>query len=159
MSEFTKFDSELDIVYDAHASSVLGDDYWRVTRQFTYYIGTLPSDKFVVVPVGFLSDGASTPFFVRALLPKMGKYSQAAFMHDWMCEHYTYSKIDPETKKVFIVHTSRKEIDRVFYEALKVLEVPSWKRFLIKAGLEIYRFIVDPMEPVISEEKRELEKR
>lgn len=158
MSVFTRFDSNLDIRYDMEASKILKDDYWRLLKPFTYYIGSLPSDKYVVVPEGYLSDGASTPFFVRSLLPKMGRYSQAAFLHDWLCEHYYYLEKNHSPEFTQCVWINRKEIDRIFYEALKVLEVPSWRRFVIKAGLEVWRLFVDREQPKRNELKMKLER-
>ena len=63
MSTFTRFTADECLVEDHYASIELGKTYWRVTKGFRYYIGHEGSDKYVDVPVCFLTDGASVPFF------------------------------------------------------------------------------------------------
>ena len=88
----------------------------KLFRQFTYHIGTKYSKDRVTVPVGFVSDFASSPFFVWSLIPPWGRYSKAAVLHD-----YCYS----------INLHSRKWSDDLFLEAMLVLEVPRWKALLL----------------------------
>lgn len=46
------------------------------------YIGA--TDDFTV-PAGFVTDFASVPQVVTWLVPKMGAYTRAAVLHDWLC--------------------------------------------------------------------------
>jgi hypothetical protein len=40
-----------------------------------------------VVPSGFYTDFASVPRLFRSLFPSIGKWTQAAVLHDWFCVH------------------------------------------------------------------------
>ena len=157
MSSFKRFKGDLIITYDAYASVKLKDDYWLLLTSFIYYIGKNNSDRYVVVPKWFLSDGASVPWIARILIPKMGRHSQAAFLHDWLCEnYYILEETDGIVKPVKV---SRKEIDRIFCEALGVLNVAKWRILLIKVSLFLYRLYKNPTKPNIIKPKAELQKR
>lgn len=59
----------------------------------------------VVIPAGFVFDGASVPQLFTNLFPKSGaRYDRAACLHDWLYATQT---------------TSRKEADDLFLEAMK----------------------------------------
>lgn len=67
----------------------------------------------IVVPKGFMSDGASVPAVFRGLLPSDGLYSIPAWVHDWL-----YSS-----------HEVSKEVaDYIFYTLMAYMGVPIWKR-------------------------------
>lgn len=155
MSSFTGFDCGLYIRYCPEASRILGRDYWLLHKGFTYYIGKLNSDMFVEVPKGFLSDGASVPRLARILLPRMGSHSQASFLHDWLCEEYTVCyNVEGGTMCLSI---DRVQIDRIYYEALKVSRVSFWRRFFIRVGVGGYRILFRPKRPKVNQIKRKLE--
>ncbi|WDS62026.1 hypothetical protein [Pseudomonas phage D6] len=156
MSTFTRFTADEHLVEDAHASAVLGKTYWRVTQGFRYYIGHEGSDKYVDVPVGFLTDGASVPFFLQWLIPPRGEYSQACTLHDWLCEHYEITQVIngvPTQVKI-----DREEIDRILYEAMRVLNVAAWRRNVIQVGVDAYRIVTRPTKPKVDPRKTELER-
>lgn len=87
-----------------------------LTEKFEYHIGNYPSEEVIDVPVGFESDFASIPRYGQCLLPKLGKYSKAAVLHDYL---------------YVIAYKNKKFADDVFLEAMKVLLVPKWKRYLM----------------------------
>lgn len=61
----------------------------------------------IVVPAGFIYDGASVPALITNILPKIGyKYDRASCLHDWL-----YATAD-------IHKISRKDCDEIFYEAM-----------------------------------------
>jgi hypothetical protein len=100
----------------------IGARTWRVERAFTYFIGTENSDNFIVVPNGFETDFASVPRFFWRILPPDGEYTQAAVLHDFMITHG------------WLKSTS----DFVFYEAMGVLQVPSWKRSVMFFAVRMF---------------------
>ena len=68
----------------------------------------------IVVPKGFVYDGASIPIVLTSLLPKIGfKYDRASCLHDWL-----YSATNTH-------NYSRKECDDLFYESMRKDKV-SW---------------------------------
>lgn len=99
-----------------------GKNEWTLTRPFTYI-----SKKFgkIVVPIGFVTDGASIPKFLWSIVgsPWSGGYADGAVIHDWIYH-----------KNLF----KRKECDQIFNEANKFLKVPAWKRFVIYQALRIF---------------------
>ncbi|MBW6072635.1 DUF1353 domain-containing protein [Pseudomonas aeruginosa] len=155
MSSYTKFNAKMSIQYDDDASVILGDDYWRIMETFQYDIGSEGSGKYAVVNKCFLTDGASIPRPVRWLIPRLGKHGQAAALHDKLCETYTiFQMVDGKETEVKV---TRKEIDHIFYEALKVSKVNPIISGLIRAGVDSYRIVTRPSKPNVKKEKRRLE--
>lgn len=157
MSSFTRFDNQLLIEYSLDASVQLNGDYWLLHQEFTYYIGSLDSNRYVRVPAGFLSDGASVPKPLRSLVGRMGRHSQAAVLHDYLIEAHAISVIDPVTGVVSKVEIDRKEADEIFFESLRVLDVPAWDRFLIQAAVNLYRIVIRPKAPNVNADKIAME--
>lgn len=153
MSSFTKFNAELKIQFHDGASKVLRKDHWVTTEGFTYYLGNKDSDKWVQVPIGYLTDGASVPRLFWSVLPPWGKYGQAAVLHDFLCDYgFIYDK-------GVITPVSRKEADEIFYEAMEVLQIPKLKISMMKRGVNLYRKLFKPNIPNIDAEKKLLEER
>lgn len=99
----------------------------RLTEMFVYDVGRPNSGDRIVVPVGYVTDFASVPWFARAFIPTMGKHAKAAVLHDFLID---------EGKR------SIKECHAIFDEAMKVCGVSDTRRFIIRMGLWIWsRFI------------------
>lgn len=86
---------------------------WKVSRAFRYYVGVEYSEDFIDVPENFTTDFASIPRIFWTILPPDGEYTQAAVLHDYL--YRTHKR-------------SREQADKIFLEAMTVLEVPEWKR-------------------------------
>jgi len=97
---------------------------WQVRDGFRYAVGDLQQPaQIVVVPDGFVFDGASVPLLFRALVPMAHPdYIQAAALHDWMLESGDHT---------------RRHCDHVFHEALGVLGMPAIWRAAMFAGVRI----------------------
>jgi hypothetical protein len=153
MSSFTK--AHAAITYDAQASAILGKDYWRNLGFFRFYIGAEGSKEWVDVEAGVLSDGATVPFPVNALIPAWGSYGQAVLLHDRLCNtYYKYVEVNGVVTKVDI---DRAEIDSILAEAMEVLKVSPTKRATIMAGIHTYRIVTRPKQPVRRPERVRLE--
>lgn len=61
---------------------------WELQETLEYYSGEI--EKVIVVPKGFKTDFASVPWFFRRVFPKDGEYSQAAVVHDYLCDRKRY---------------------------------------------------------------------
>lgn len=129
---FTDFDAKLSIEYDEGASQKLGIDYWRVIQGFKFFFGDLSEEKWVFIPAGYLTDGASVPRLLWSLLPPWGAYGQAAVLHDYLCENLTI--------QVHGVATAipRAKADAAFKEAMVALDVPRWKRNVMYIAVRVY---------------------
>lgn len=153
MSSFTK--AHAAITYDAAASAILGKDHWRNLGFFRFYIGAEGSNAWVDVEAGVLSDGATVPFPVNALIPAWGSYAQAVLLHDRLCNtYYKWVMVDGVVSKVDI---DRAEIDSILDEALTVLKVPTTKHIAIMAGVHAYRIVSRPKQPTRRPERVRLE--
>lgn len=98
---------------------------WRVAKGFRYYVGKEDSADFVDVPEGFFTDFASVPRGLWNILPPDGQHTQAAVLHDFL---YNQRRIHGRT---------RKECDRIFLEAMKILGVSWMRRRLMYRGVRI----------------------
>ncbi len=78
-----------------------------------------------MVPIGFITDLASTPLLLRWLLPPNGQYKYEACLHD-----YFY--------RVPEVMITRKQADKVFLEAMKVGIVDSWKEWCLYTAVKYF---------------------
>lgn len=89
----------------------VGKGRWKLIRPFIYVseIGGV-----IEAPINFISDGASIFKVAQIIIggPWEGKYAKAAVIHDW----------GYHTQKL-----SRKKVDLIFLEAMKILNVPQWK--------------------------------
>jgi hypothetical protein len=59
----------------------LDDQFWAVEQPLVY---RGRRDRFTV-PVGFRTDFASVPRVAVWLIPRFGRYTPAAILHDWLC--------------------------------------------------------------------------
>ena len=102
---------------DALVVSPMADgNTWIVMRPFGYDIGEEGSGDSVEVEIGFTTDFASIPRIFWAVLPRWGKYGNATVIHDWL---------------YWIQNRPRDEADFIMLEAMGVLEVPGWQKFVI----------------------------
>lgn len=151
MSSYTDFTAPLCVQYDAEASRRLGADHWRVTQPFRFYLGEKDSARWVYVPAGYLTDGASVPRAFWSLIPPWGSYGQAAVVHDIVCEYLSIT-VDGAP-----VPVTRAECDRILLEAMEVLGVPAIKRKAIYGAVCAYRLVSGTDKPSTTAEKRALE--
>ncbi len=122
-----KFEDALELEYlDGHN--------WRVTQDFYYDTDIVlpqasprPGSR-VVIPAGFVTDFASIPRFLWALLSPTtgllgGDYGKAAVVHDRLYR----------TRGL----ATRLQSDRVLLEAMKFLKVPRLARWTIFVGVRV----------------------
>ena len=73
--------------------------------------------------MGFVTDFASVPRLLWSVFPPHGKWAKAAIVHDYL---YATAKL------------SRSESDKIFLEAMCVLEVPKVKRILMYLAVRLF---------------------
>lgn len=96
---------------------------WVVMECFSYAIGDLETGRKIKVVPGFMTDFASIPRVFWGILPKWGKYGNAAVVHDW---NYWMQELNGVT---------RKEADDIMKEGMEVLGVKKWKQFFIYSAV------------------------
>jgi hypothetical protein len=96
---------------------------FSLLEAFTFYSDEMIKDQrvWIIVPTGFLSDGASTPRWTWIIFPPWSDYGQACVLHDFLLEYRTYTDGINEFKATY------KQADMAFKEALEVLDVAKWK--------------------------------
>ncbi len=99
---------------------------FQLDATFEYY--TEDGEDTIIVPAGFISDGASIPRIFWTIIgsPWSGKYGRAAVIHDYL--YY---------KQIF----TRKKSDLIFLEGMKVLGVSWWKRHLMYRAVRMASWI------------------
>ena len=89
---------------------------WIILSKFGYAVGSEDSEDLIEVPIGTHTDFASIPRILWTVIPRWGKYGNAAVIHDWL--YWEQSR-------------SRKQADDIFLEGMEVLGVSAWKRYLM----------------------------
>lgn len=106
--------------------------HYVIWQMFTYLLGMLGSGISVNVPVGYRTDLASVPWWIRWLLPPNGKYGKAAVIHDYICSYRTVNV------NGINVYVTRKQGDLIFLEAMGVLNVPAWQKWSMFCAVRAY---------------------
>ena len=148
---FGNFKTQLGIVYSNHASSLFEKDFWVVKKEFRYYIDG-DSNKLVIVPRGFLTDGATVPRLFWGLIPPWGRYGQAVVLHDYLCEFLGYWENGQW------VTITRKDADRIFDQAMVDLGVSSTLRRTMYMAVSFYTQLSKFKNNSLHQRKRMLEK-
>ena len=119
---------------------------WKLHSAFTYHLGEPNAPDFIEVPVGFITDFASIPRILWVVLPPTGPYGKAAVIHDWLYQGgkviSEYPVMDKEGGAIFVRQShymlaGRRDADAVLLEAMGVLGVHWWTKFVIYAGVRI----------------------
>ncbi|EHP6140085.1 DUF1353 domain-containing protein [Escherichia coli] len=99
------------------------DDYrWRLVESFEFWLTESPDDV-IRVPAGYVTDLASVPRLLWSVFPPHGRYAKAAIIHDWLYDNALRTK---------------KEADRIFLDAMNVLEVPAWRRLMMYCAVHLF---------------------
>ncbi len=97
---------------------------FRLERAFSYEVGTKGSGRRITVPAGFETDFASVPVGFRWLVPLVGRHGKAAVLHDWL---YASGYLP-----------RRRMADAVFFEAMGVLGVRPWRKWLVWLAVRVF---------------------
>lgn len=100
---------------------------WVLLDEFSYHVGTENSSDVIDVSKGFATDFTSVPRVFWWLIPRWGKYGNAAVIHDWL---YWQQK----TK-------SRREADDILLEGMSVLGVSGWRKTLIYYAVRYFGWL------------------
>jgi hypothetical protein len=98
------------------------DQDWEILRALVYH-ATIEDFK---VPVGEHTDFASVPRVFVWFIPRYGRYTKAAILHDYLC-----SVCVPAGR------VSRIEADGIFRQAMRELGVPFLRRWIMWAAVRL----------------------
>jgi len=153
MSLYTRFSARDKTQYEPDISTVLGSDHWRVLEGFRYYIGDKECSLYVYIPAGYLTDGASVPRLFHNVVGPWGKHGQAAIVHDYLCEYLTFTKeilIDGIVITKVKHSITRAECDKIFLEAMTVLEVPTLRKNIMYRAVSLFRRVAKTENPSLN---------
>ena len=114
-----------------------GKKHFELTAQLDYHVGYDGSGDVVAVPAGFQTDFASVPSIFWPILSPVGRYSKAAVVHDFLCEQcekHHYRSDVPGLK-------SRRDADQIFLEAMTILAVKPWKRYVMFSAVRLWGIV------------------
>ncbi|MCA1833579.1 MAG: DUF1353 domain-containing protein [Actinomycetota bacterium] len=97
-----------------------GDNDWKVVQPLRYQADT----QCFEVPAGAETDFASVPVLFQWLIPRSGRYTKAAVLHD----HLWRTPIDG---------VSRGDADGIFRRCMAELGVPFLRRWVMWAGVRL----------------------
>ena len=109
---------------------------WRLLESFTYFDPTFRYDddppgvsgEFIDVQAGFVTDFASIPRALWAVLPPTGEYGKAAVIHDWLY-YRGHVGVQPIT---------RRYADKIFRQAMLELGVAAHRRWLMWSAVRTF---------------------
>ena len=116
---------------------------WVIRKEFYYDIGYKGSNNRVTVPAGFVTDFTSSPQMLWNIIPQWDRYGKASILHDYL---------------YFSKEKSRKEADKIFYEAMLVSGVKKWKTKIIYWTVRMFgkkaydknkHYIIEPLDGYI----------
>jgi len=94
---------------------------WELMEEFRYETKKRGT---IVVPKGYVTDGASVPRGLWNLFPPNGKYLEAAVVHDYiytdLCSVYT-----------------KEEADNIFVDVMEELGIAYWRRQAMWLGVHL----------------------
>jgi hypothetical protein len=82
-------------------------------------------DEPFVVPAGFETDFASVPRAFTWLIPRYGRYTKAAILHDWLSQRAAAGEI------------AWVDVDGIFRRTMRELRVPLLRRWLMWAAVRL----------------------
>lgn len=128
LTSFLRFTPAERAIYSAELSAKNGVDTWVVLGNMFYYVGQRDEKNWIQIPKGYRITGAKVPRFMRSWLKPCEQGGQAAILHNYLRETGK-GKFDGIRRKV-----TKKEADRIFLEAMRVVGIPLFKRWALYAG-------------------------
>lgn len=104
---------------------ILDNGNIKLISSFEYYLVSNPN-YIVRVPAGYESDFASVPQIFQWAVPKIGRHSKPAVLHDYLCCMWKRGL------------NTRKFADKVFLEAMTVKEVNFFTKYLAYFAVRSY---------------------
>ncbi len=93
-----------------------------ILEPITYHVGARDSKDLIIIPAGFVTDGGSVPRPLWGIVSPWGTASKAYVLHDFLYHQQTRSR--------FVC-------DAILLEALEVLKVNFFQRFLVYRGVRL----------------------
>lgn len=92
---------------------------WELVEDYTSANGE------VTVPKGFISDGASIPFFATSYFSATGRYFGAAIIHDYL----------------IVVEKNWDKANDQFNKEMRALGIDSWRRYIMMWSVNLWKHV------------------
>ena len=112
-------------------------EYPETAIDFGYDVGEEGSEQTIKPVEGFETDFTSVPRLLWWLLPRWGRYGNAAIIHDYL---YRGGAITGPGSNWIL--PNRKRSDEIFLEAMTVLEVSWWQKWPLYWGVRAFGWAV-----------------
>ncbi len=129
---------------------VINGSQFELMEDFVFYFPALNGVKNCALRVekGFKTDFGSVPQAFQSFVSPIGKPTKAYVLHDRLCvanakkqTWNTFANCEELPEKYINKVVSRKEADKVFLEAMKVLGVGVLKRYTIYFYVRLYAIL------------------
>jgi len=125
---------------------------WIIRSDFGYDVGEEGSKETINVPIGFMTDFASVPRFLWGVIPRWGKYGNAAVVHDFAYweQNYSRKRSDEIFLEGMVVLGVSKLLRRTIYYAVRTFGALAWRgnaRRKQENQQKILTIIPDKLEP------------
>ena len=104
--------------------------YYELIEELSYYRES-NKDDIIIIPKGFIFDGATVPRIFWTIIPPLGRYTRAACLHDYL--------IDVKWRKEKVI--TRKEADIIFLESMKAIKVNKLLAYTMYSAVRFYSII------------------
>ena len=109
-----------------------GRALFTLVQEFHYFVGPEGSDYIISIRAGFETDFASIPRFARLFISPVGLHAKAALIHDAL--YRGKAELQGWRHPDFTRH----KCDFVFREAMKILNVPFTRRWLMYLSVRAF---------------------
>jgi hypothetical protein len=108
---------------------------WLMTETLTWSGTFRHAPRSLEVPASstqpFLTDLASVPRILTWLIPRYGKYTKAAVVHDYLCQHFSHAPASDDAEHPLLPLVDRSDADEMFRLLMHDLGVPPLRRALM----------------------------
>jgi hypothetical protein len=140
VSRFTRH-LGLVMLEDGHGRPLLKDGRctWQLQGPLSYDVGAEGSGETITVPATATTDLASIPRFAWSLgFPPDGQWAKAAVIHDFLYRTNGTCVLNLRMYRTRKAAYSRSEADNILREAMGVLGVPAWRRWVIWSAVRSF---------------------
>jgi hypothetical protein len=113
------------------------------------YLSDVPGVGVITVPHGFVSDWASIPQELWAILPPWGRYGPASVPHDWGYWEQTLTRLqcDNVLKEASLALGVEEKVVETIYNAVRLFGDASWQRNKALKDSGYKRMVLSPDNP------------
>lgn len=141
------------LIKHEEASRVFNRDLFYTDEEMRFVTDHNDEEITIIVPVGFLTDGATIPKVFQKLLPVWDTYYQAAVFHDYLCEYLMVYLGDT----LIPLKITRTTADAIFNKLMKILNTNPIKRKIVNGGVVTYSHVKSIIYPSALITKRKFE--